>query len=588
MIHLNIIFTPPPPSSLPGEAVAEFSVYRRVEIDTQMWCLVQVAEHVDVEVPSGDMQTSAVEPVDEERDAVSPEPIEGETKKPASESVPFTRQTRQRFFWVPENLYIARLGLDALNALAAMPETVEASLERRLKEKYDKSITLNFCFLVVIYLPLPFMICIYLIAGWTSATASFHQTVSELTARLQTSEANLEQALAEHRAYKDRAHIVLQQQEEQLSKLPGLQAVAGEVDTLHRSLHEANQRWESAQASLKLVEDLTQRLTESDKRLETVIESSKANDISWKRKIRDIEQQKEQLTVELQKEQESLVKSHELQSERLREELNSFRQKARQMLQSKDTQISSLTLRLKSKSGLDVPSSSAADSTLDVVSNVDTSASHPEAAHSENLFGTGRLALPIQPAEPHVHAVSAEESLSTSSHTSSPSVSARLVQLPSSIARAAHGPEAEAESEIVHLAAMQAQRDDELHRHRQHIRRLQQLLREQEASTSQLQVVQEEYKTRIKDLERSSKRSGANMEYLKNMVVSWMEDTDSDQILSVIATILQFSPEELTRIKEKRKSRGFKVNQLLARLAVSFACVIIFSNIHIYFFLQLW
>jgi hypothetical protein len=35
------------------------------------------------------------------------------------------------------------------------------------------------------------------------------------------------------------------------------------------------------------------------------------------------------------------------------------------------------------------------------------------------------------------------------------------------------------EAEFVHLAALQAQRDDELHRHRQHIRRLQQLLREQ-------------------------------------------------------------------------------------------------------------
>jgi hypothetical protein len=98
------------------------------------------------------------------------------------------------------------------NALAAMPDTVEMGLERRLKEKYDKS--------------------------WTAATASYHQTVSDLvrlafvwlavkmvrilsfvrlcevvvvklfytfshqTARFQSAESNLEQAQTEHRMYK--------------------------------------------------------------------------------------------------------------------------------------------------------------------------------------------------------------------------------------------------------------------------------------------------------------------------------------------------------------------------------------------------
>ncbi len=90
-----------------------------------------------------------------------------------------------------------------------MPETVEAGLERRLKEKYDKS--------------------------WTAATASYHQTVAELvrslicgnhfflsflscvhveivvavvfaflqqTERFQLAESNLEQVQTEHRLYK--------------------------------------------------------------------------------------------------------------------------------------------------------------------------------------------------------------------------------------------------------------------------------------------------------------------------------------------------------------------------------------------------
>jgi hypothetical protein len=155
---------------------------------------------------------------------------------------------------------------------------------------------------------------------------------------------------------------------------------------------------------------------------------------------------------------------------------------------------------------------------------------------------------------------------------------------------------------------MQAQRDDELHRHRQKIRRLQQLLQEQEVhmcnshmnyisppqysiilccflqpmlsalsmlsvlvssvsccmwctqtSASQVTLLNEELRSRNKELERTSKRSGANLDYLKNMVVAWMEEDSQEQVFQVIATILQFSPEEMARIKEKRKPQGFRV-----------------------------
>jgi hypothetical protein len=122
----------------------------------------------------------------------------------------------------------------------------------------------------------------------------------------------------------------------------------------------------------------------------------------------------------------------------------------------------------------------------------------------------------------------------------------------SSAAAAAQG-----EAAFAHLAALQAQRDDELHRHRQHIRRLQQLLREQEAVTAQASGALEEGRARVKELERASKRSGANLEYLKNMIVKWMEEDQQEQLFTVIATILQFSPDEMQRVNAKRKKGVF-------------------------------
>jgi hypothetical protein len=78
----------------------------------------------------------------------------------------------------------------------------------------------------------------------------------------------------------------------------------------------------------------------------------------------------------------------------------------------------------------------------------------------------------------------------------------------------------------------------------------------QEASCAQLNAAQEDSRNRIKELERGSKRSGANLEYLKNMIIRWMEEDQQDQLFSVIATILQFSPEETQRLIAKRKSKS--------------------------------
>lgn len=115
---------------------------------------------------------------------------------------------------------------------------------------------------------------------------------------------------------------------------------------------------------------------------------------------------------------------------------------------------------------------------------------------------------------------------------------------------------------LVQLAAVQAQRDDELHRQRQYIRRLQQFLTEHQETNSKLRAANEELKAKLMEMDRASKRSGANLEYLKNMVVVWMEGETKDEILKVIATILQFSPQEIARIEEKRNSHQSLLNNL--------------------------
>jgi hypothetical protein len=49
---------------------------------------------------------------------------------------------------------------------------------------------------------------------------------------------------------------------------------------------------------------------------------------------------------------------------------------------------------------------------------------------------------------------------------------------------------------------------------------------------------------------RNAAREGANLEYLKNVLLAYMTNTvGKDRTVAAIATILQFSPAELSRVR---------------------------------------
>eukprot|EP00042_Codosiga_hollandica_P052339 m.662239 g.662239 ORF g.662239 m.662239 type:complete len:811 (-) comp58472_c0_seq15:1808-4240(-) len=57
-------------------------------------------------------------------------------------------------------------------------------------------------------------------------------------------------------------------------------------------------------------------------------------------------------------------------------------------------------------------------------------------------------------------------------------------------------------------------------------------------------------KGEIRRLERNASRGSANLEYLKNVIVKYMENTvNREQMLRAIATILEFSPDEIKRVQ---------------------------------------
>ncbi|KAM0891377.1 hypothetical protein ACQ4PT_026449 [Festuca glaucescens] len=104
-----------------------------------------------------------------------------------------------------------------------------------------------------------------------------------------------------------------------------------------------------------------------------------------------------------------------------------------------------------------------------------------------------------------------------------------------------------AEQQILLLARQQAQREEELGQSQRHIVALQQELEELERENCLHDQQEAMLKTELRNMERSQKREGIDMTYLKNVILKLLETGEVGALLPVVATLLQFSPDELNK-----------------------------------------
>ncbi|XP_074571452.1 protein GRIP [Curcuma longa] len=111
-----------------------------------------------------------------------------------------------------------------------------------------------------------------------------------------------------------------------------------------------------------------------------------------------------------------------------------------------------------------------------------------------------------------------------------------------------------AEQQILLLARQQAQREEELAQSQRHILALQEeieeLERENRLHSQQEAMLKEELRT----MDRSNKREGIDMMYLKNVILKLLETGEVEVLLPVVATLLQFSPEEIRKCQQAYRS----------------------------------
>ncbi|KAL0463751.1 UNVERIFIED_CONTAM: protein GRIP [Sesamum latifolium] len=102
------------------------------------------------------------------------------------------------------------------------------------------------------------------------------------------------------------------------------------------------------------------------------------------------------------------------------------------------------------------------------------------------------------------------------------------------------------------LARQQAQREEELAQTQRHILALQEEIEELEHENRLHRQQEAKLKEELRNMERTQKREGVDLTYLKNVILKLLETGEVERLLPVIAMLLQFSPDECMSIRLDR------------------------------------
>eukprot|EP01133_Synstelium_polycarpum_P007906 gene7906-9282_t len=120
----------------------------------------------------------------------------------------------------------------------------------------------------------------------------------------------------------------------------------------------------------------------------------------------------------------------------------------------------------------------------------------------------------------------------------------------------------EVEHILQNYARIQANRDEELRKANLHINQLKFLLNDSEKMELKHCEQEKLLKDEIRNLERSQKREGSSLEYVKNIILKYIEK-DDETLIPVLSTLMQFTPDELNKamdaVKSKKTSSIWKV-----------------------------
>ena len=372
-----------------------------------------------------------------------------------------------------------------------LPESLEEEISRQMKALLEKK--------------------------WFNMSTQQQAEALELTQKLAEAEGRLTKLGEEYHGYKSRALAANHSYKADRARFTQEMAAHAQLRSEFEALRLRCEQLE-IRAARAPNDDVQQKLETVMAERDELLEKHELQRSSWHEQLSRV---KNELAIAGEKHADHVAmlrSEHDAVHAALREEFQTHRQRARDAVKEKDAEIMRLQFKVKG------------------MTEVELSLSASPVAAAPNLKSAG----PPDSNEPAPAELERRPSQSPSAEDSR-SVRSDLRDVDSLSNHSA---------DLSHASVSV----DDLSRAKHHIRRLQQLLRDNEVSLSQHRQTQSDLVKRIEELERTRNREkGANLEYLKNVVVKYMEGGDKQgSLLQVIATILQFSPGEVDRIKHAR------------------------------------
>lgn len=347
-----------------------------------------------------------------------------------------------------------------------------------------------------------------------SELAGLQQVLKGTKEELLSSRAEISRLEDDFKAYKNRAHALLQKKDAELSAVKDMDLVAAQEAALKDAQREAALAFAERDRALKALQDSVKdhetelaaravSLIDAEQRIKDMamkLESTKAHlrseqeawqstlsnvQETWRLKYEALEAQTSKTAITSSDED---LNSFRMNYEKLKEEHDSFREMANKIIEAKDNEISRL---------------------LDDNNNLQRS-----------LRAT--------------HLVQKDHSNNQASAQQDSSASVVAV----------------AEQQILVLARQQAQREEELAQRQRHIEALQEEIAELERENRLHHQQEVMLKSELRNMDRVQKRDGVDMTYLKNVILKLLETGEVEALLPVIGTLLQFSPEEIRKCQE--------------------------------------
>jgi hypothetical protein len=292
-------------------------------------------------------------------------------------------------------------------------------------------------------------------------------------------------------------------------------------------------------AQKKDMENIQSRLLDLREELQT-LQSQKAED--EERHLLITQKLREELREVADRNRAEVVAMETQHKEKLQDlhhHVQSARERTMKLLSEKDAEIVHLrdelqSLRSQSHTG-------GLERSLSHISNFSSGANHHDGVEWENGNGEQLPSLHQTPTRKWIN-------LSTKSTESITAVQEILEQPSSTPVK---------EPQLLHFVQEQQRRDAELATVRRKRLELEESMRDLQ-EREQRHLEQSAFlKDQIRKLERDRSRETENMEYVKNVIFHFMcsNSYGREQMISPIATVLHFSPDEVRMIKEKTAAR---------------------------------